>query len=192
MKKKRTLVACNIFETEISYVLEKERESLDVTTVWLDVGLHSDPVLLKKELTSAIIEANGSEEDRVRVLYGRGCLPEIESLAQDYGVSIVAVHNCLGAFVGDRAKEFEQDLTMAMTPSWVRLWPDSMKRFLGWTDVDFRMNLGRYDRILVLDSGLDPLTDEEILEFFDLVQVPVEIESLSLDRFQEVLMQLME
>ena len=36
--------------------------------------------------------------------------------------------------------------------------------------------LGRYERILVLDAGIEPLTDEETLSFFDLVQVPVEIE----------------
>ncbi len=89
-------------------------------------------------------------------------------------------------------KELEQNHTMVMTPSWVRLWPESMKRLLGWTEVDFRINLGRYERILVLDPGLVPLTDEEILEFFDLVQVPVEVEPLSLDHFHRVLMQLLE
>ncbi len=33
MKKKRILVACKIFEEEINYVLQKERESLDVEMV---------------------------------------------------------------------------------------------------------------------------------------------------------------
>ena len=45
MKKKRILVACKIFEEEINYVLQKERESLDVEMVWMDVGLRSDPAL---------------------------------------------------------------------------------------------------------------------------------------------------
>jgi hypothetical protein len=54
------------------------------------------------------------------------------------------------------------------------------------------MNLGRYERILVLDAGLATLSDEEILEFFDLVQVPVEVESLNLDHFHDILMNLLE
>ena len=78
-----------------------------------------------------------------------------------------------------------------MTPSWVRVWPEAMKKYLGWSEVDFRMNLGRYERILILDAGLAPLSDEETLEFFDLVQVPVEIESLNLDHFHDVLMELL-
>ncbi|MGO9568017.1 MAG: DUF1638 domain-containing protein [Desulfomonilaceae bacterium] len=192
MKKKRTLVACKIFEEEINYILQKERESLDVEMVWVDVGLHSDLALLEEKLTSAIDEAKGTAENDVRVLYGRGCLPGIDSLAQQKGVSIPSANNCMGAFVGDKVKELEQNHTMVMTPSWVRLWPESMKRLLGWTEVDFRINLGRYERILVLDPGLVPLTDEEILEFFDLVQVPVEVEPLDLDHFHRMLMQLLE
>lgn len=192
MRKKRTLVACRIFEEEIRYVLEQERESLDVETVWVDAGLHSDIAVLQKKLTSAIARAKGMSGDHVRVLYGRGCLPGIDSLALENGVSIPSTNNCLGAFLGDRVQEFEQDHTMLMTPSWVRLWPESMKRLLGWTEVDFRMNLGRYDRILVLDPGLAPLTDEEILEFFDLVQVPVEVEPLSLDNFHRMVMKLLQ
>ncbi|MGA8830889.1 MAG: DUF1638 domain-containing protein [Desulfomonilaceae bacterium] len=192
MKKKRTLVACKIFEEEINYILQKERESLDVEMVWIDAGLHSDLALLEEKLTSAIDEVKVTAENTVCLLYGRGCLPGIDSLARQKGVSVLSANNCLAAFAGDRVKEFEQNHAMVMTPSWVRLWPESMKRLLGWTEVDFRTNLGRYERILVLDPGLVPLTDEEILEFFDLVQVPVEIESLSLDRFHRVLMQLME
>jgi hypothetical protein len=54
------------------------------------------------------------------------------------------------------------------------------------------MNLGRYERILVLDAGIDPLRDEEILEFFDLAQVPVDVEALDLEHFQTVLKDLLD
>jgi hypothetical protein len=39
----------------------------------------------------------------------------------------------------------------------------------------------------ILDPGKDPLTDEEILMFFDLAQVPIDIEPLQLDHFKCVL-----
>ena len=58
---------------------------------------------------------------------------------------------------------------------------------LGWDEVDVRINLGRYDRILLLDSGIDPITNDEILMFFDLAQVPIDIEPLQLDHFKCIL-----
>lgn len=55
---------------------------------------------------------------------------------------------------------------------------------LGWDTVDVRMNLGRYDRILLLDTEVVPINDEEVLMFYDLVQVPVEIEPVDLTYFK--------
>lgn len=193
MKKNRVLIACKIFEEEINHVLQRERETFDVQMVWLDAGLHADIALLQNKLTSATDKAKEIGEDNVRVLYGQGCLPGIDSLAAQKGVPVASAKNCLEAFVGgDKLKDLENNHTMVMTPSWVRVWPKAMKEFLGWSEVDLRMNLGRYERILVLDAGLATLSDEEILEFFDLVQVPVEVESLNLDHFHDILIKLLE
>jgi hypothetical protein len=38
--------------------------------------------------------------------------------------------------------------------------------------VDVRTNLGRYDRILLLDPGIIPIKDEEILAFMIWFSVP--------------------
>jgi len=59
----------------------------------------------------------------------------------------------------------------------------------GWDETDARINMGIYDRILLLDPGLSPLSDEEILAFFDLVQVPIEVEPLDLDCFRRCVME---
>ena len=75
---------------------------------------------------------------------------------------------------------------MIMTPGWIRAWP-SMMAALGWNEVDVRINYGRYNRILVLEPGINPLSDEEILEFFDLTQIPIEIEPLELEHFKSLL-----
>jgi len=192
MRKRRVLIACKIFEEEINHVLQTERENLDVQMVWLDAGLHADIAHLQRELASTIDRVKETGGDNVRVLYGQGCLPGIDSLAAEKEVPVASANNCLGAFIGDKLKDLENNHTMVMTPSWVRVWPEAMKKFLGWSEVDFRMNLGRYERVLVLDAGLAPLSDEEILEFFDLVQVPVEVESLHLDHFHDMLMKLLE
>ena len=75
---------------------------------------------------------------------------------------------------------------MIMTPGWIRAWPQMMEA-QGWDTFDVRMNMGRYDRILLLDAGINPLSDEELIEFFDLVQIPVEVEILDLGLFRETL-----
>ncbi len=106
-------------------------------------------------------------------------------LTKEPNVETLSVRNCIEAFLGDRATELEDQRTMIMTPGWVRAWPSIMKG-LGWDEVDVRTNLGRYERILLIDSGLESLTDEEILAFFDLTQVPIESEPLDLQHFKDV------
>ncbi len=51
----------------------------------------------------------------------------------------------------------------------------------------FRINLGRYARILVIDPSLNSLSDEEVLAFFDLAQVPVEVVHLALGLFRDTM-----
>ena len=157
---------------------------------WIDAALHADLPRLEKELTEALAAAKETGED-VRVFLGVGCHPDLVKLAEKFGISLPPVKNCLEAFLGDKTKELEQDRTMLMTPGWIRAWPGIMAS-LGWDEVDVRINLGRYNRILLLEPGLNPLSDEEILTFFDLVQVPVEVEPLELQHFRSTLTELLD
>ncbi len=69
-------------------------------------------------------------------------------------------------------------------------WPDIMKG-LGWDEVDVRINMGRYDRILLIDAGVATVSDETILSFYDLVQVPIEIEQVDLEYFKNLVNQIL-
>ena len=191
VKTNRTLIACRIFEQELHAVLGPESRDKDIQIVWVDSGLHCDLNRLEEELAKAFTAARTAGGD-VRMLFGRGCHPEIDSLAGNCGVRTTPVKNCIEALLGEKAKKLEEDRTMVMTPTWIRTWPHSVRTFLGWNEVDIRMNLGRYDRILVADPGLNPLTDEEILDFFDLAQVPVEVMPLDLDLFRMTVERLLE
>jgi len=144
--------------------------------------LHADLPRLEEQLTKVLEESqiDGTEK---QVFFGSGCHPEIYHISKRFGADIPPVKNCLEAFFGENAEELEKNRTMLMTPGWIRAWPSIMEG-LGWDEVDVRINLGRYDRILLLDPGIDPLTDEEILMFFDLTQIPIEIEHLPLDHCQ--------
>lgn len=192
MEKKIVLIGCRIFEEELNAVLEEARGQAQVEMVWLDAGLHSDLALLERELGAAIDQAKAQPGAEVRLLFGQGCLPHMQEFAQQKGVKLSTTRNCLAAFLGEeQVKALEADSTMLLTPGWVRTWPGNMRRVSGWDAVDFRLNLGRYQRLLLLEPGLNPLSDEEIIEFFDLVQVPLETQPLDLGHFRQVVGQLL-
>jgi hypothetical protein len=181
------LIACKVLEKELLHALP---DDADVEVVWLEAGLHASLPRLEEALTTAIAGAKPSER-KVCLLYGQGCHPEIGSFLASQGVATFPVKNCIEALLGNNAPEIKDTKTMIMTPGWVRAWPGIMKA-LGWNEVDVRINLGRYERILVIDPGLEPLTDEETLVFFDLVQVPVEIKKIDLSVFRGLLAKLLE
>ena len=178
----KTLIACRIFGDELQAVLPA---TSDLKVVWIEAALHADLNRLEEALQTALTEtaAAGAE---AWLLLGAGCHPDIAKLAGEYGARLSPVKNCLEAFLGAKQKELEINGTMIMTPGWIRAWPDIMAS-LGWDAVDVRQNLGRYNRILLLEPGINPLTDEEILAFFDLIQVPIDIEPLDLTDFQNLL-----
>lgn len=45
---------------------------------------------------------------------------------------------------------------------------------------------------MLLEPGIDPLTEDEILAFFDMTQVPVEMEALDLSHFKTALDKILE
>jgi hypothetical protein len=185
-----TLVACGIFKQELSAVLEPELGGENLQIVWVDAALHCDLDRLAAELNRAFAAAKRTGDD-VRLLFGQNCHPDINSLARNCGIRTSPVKNCIDAFLGEKVKSLEENRTLIMTPTWIRTWPRNAKILSGWNEVDFRMNLGRYARILVIDPGLNSLSDEEVLDFFDLVQVPVEVVPLDLGLFRDTVASLL-
>jgi hypothetical protein len=178
----KILIACKIFYDELQSVLFSRP---DLKVVWIDAALHANLDRLEEKLKTALAQAAAGGAE-VQILLGVGCHPDIVKLAGEYGAQLAPVRNCIEAFLGVRHKELEKNGTMIMTPGWIRAWPDIMAS-LGWDEVDVRQNMGRYNRILLLEPGINPLTDEEILAFFDLIQVPIDIEPLNLTNFQDLL-----
>ena len=125
----------------------------------------------------------------IRRVIGQGCLRHMQQWADRKQARLLPTKNCLTALLGeDELRALEQNQTMVITPSWIRRnWfaEEGLRSLLGWDDTDFRINFGRYERILVLDSGLESLTDEETLEAFSVIEVPLETAPLSLERFKD-------
>jgi hypothetical protein len=182
MTHSKVIIACRVFYDELQQCLSSES---DTKIIWIDAALHADLNRLEQELETALVEA-GSTPAEVQMFLGVGCHPDMMRLARAHGAKISPVKNCLEAFVGPKLGELEKNGTMIMTPGWIRAWPGIMAA-LGWDAVDVRMNLGRYNRILLLEPGINPLTDEEILDFFDLTQISIDIEVLELQHFRDTL-----
>ena len=123
VKTGRSLVACRIFEQALRSVLEPvldpQSGGKGIQIVWVDSALHCDLDRLEAELTKAVAAAKTTGED-VRMLFGRDCLPEIESLARKHGIPTSPVKNCVEAFLGEQARILEENRTMIMTPTWIR------------------------------------------------------------------------
>lgn len=177
---KKKIIACQIFTDELFAVLPEEYRDIDIT--WLDAGLHMNLDKLESTLKQ-VLKGDETEETDARVLFGNDCHPDMCQIINNSSGKILKAKNCIGAFCHENIDEFEQNRTMVITPGWVRSFPNMMEA-AGWDEVDVRQNWGRYDRILLMDTGINPLSEEEILEFYDLTQVPIEIQQIGLDHFR--------
>lgn len=186
-KNKKKIVACQIFTDELSAVLAEGYEDIEV--VWLDAGLHMNLDELKRTLKQAL-EVAASEGVDTSVLFGTGCHPDMCHIVDNHDGKVLGAKNCVHAFCGESLDALEQDRTMVMTPGWIRFFPNLMAA-AGWDEVDVRQNLGRYNRILLMDTFINPLSEEEILAFYDLTQVPIEIQPIDLDHFRAKLIELL-
>ena len=186
MKKK--IIGCQIFSDEITAVLPEQYKNIDIT--WINAGLHTSLEKLETTLKKALTEAEVEGVD-ARVLIGNNCHPDMCNIINNHCGKILGTKNCIDAIYDGNIEDLEKNNTMVITPGWIRCFPNMMET-AGWDSVDVRQLWGRYDRILLLDPGVNPLTDEEILEFYELTQVPIEIQQIDLEYFQEIIIELLD
>jgi hypothetical protein len=157
--------------------------------IWQPVGLHDNLEVLEATLDQALADVRAGGGRPSGLLFGFGCLPEMRAFAAARGLALLPTKNCLTALAGEEGvKNLEKDRTLVASPAWVRkMWLGRAGTAGGWQADDYRQNFGRYDRVVVLDPGLTPLTDEEIITCYDLIQVPLEIQPLGLGHFRQLL-----
>ncbi|HHW42402.1 MAG TPA: DUF1638 domain-containing protein [Desulfotomaculum sp.] len=183
----RCLICCAILRPELEHLfaeLAADSGEDDLPRFYLEPALHVDLDKLKQALASAL-SATAGEGKRPLIVYGRLCHPEIESLVGEYGAKISPAVNCIELLLGEDMAAIEKEAkTFYLTPGWLENWKQIFVEGLGWDSIDARQNFGMYDRILLLDTGVTPLDEEKILEFFDYTQVPVEIRQVDLENLR--------
>lgn len=188
MKKDTYLIACPIFKDELEMALESD---INLKIHFMDYRIHNDAKRMFEELTKAVSEANGNN---ISLLVGSDCYCEvgISDFARQISANIINEKNCIEAILGpERTDELQKDRTTIHTQGWMRMIRQSITDS-GLMGDSIRMMLGYFERILLLDYGVKPYSDEDILTYYDLLQVPIEIEPVQLDYFKRVLNRLLE
>ncbi|MCP4716155.1 MAG: DUF1638 domain-containing protein [Deltaproteobacteria bacterium] len=181
MSSPATLIACSIFKDELTTVLNS-----DMRIIWLDAALHADPDEMEQQLCRAAREAGASANDapQPQLFIGCGCHPDMAQLARRCNCKPAPFANCIAALAGHCQRKLEDNNAMLITPGWVREWPGRLSA-AGWDTTEMRIQHGRFDRIILLEPGINPVSEEEILELFDLIKVPIEVVPLDLDYFTQ-------
>jgi hypothetical protein len=177
------LLCCEILRAEIDQLL---RTKQNVEIHYLEAGLHADLKKMETSIKTALDEI-GSNDD-VLLGFGSMCHPELELISANYGVNVLAAKNCIEILLGDKLKELDAEgRTFYITSGWLENWRKIFIEQLKWDKIDARQNFGFYERIVLLDTGLIPLEDEAILEFFEYTEVPIEIVPVDLDNLKKLL-----
>jgi hypothetical protein len=167
------IVSCSIFRAELEHVLGA---SLQAT--WLAAGLH----VSDERLGEALDEALGSA-DGVACLYG-ACHPDLDARLAERGGRRLDARNCIEAFLSPEERAKLGERAFIISPGWLREWRSIFVEGLGWDEIDGRINFGMYEVIVLLDFGLEPIDDLDVLEFFDFTQTEIETLPATLDYFR--------
>ncbi len=185
----KALVACEIFSDELRAVFSPARGKVE--TIWLPAALHTNILLLEDELKRALSSLKSSGFGDLLVLYGGACSPSIDAILKKYDAVRPVHRNCMEIFLGPELYAAEAEGAIAFTPGWIRAWPAIMTA-MGWEDVDVRMNLGRYTGAKVYDAGVNPLTDDETLWFFDVSGLYVDVRPMTLENLEKTVLPFLE
>lgn len=177
------IISCGIFKKEVEVILKELGLKNDVN--FLDPGLHVNFNRLEEGVRGEIQRQEKALP--TIVIIGQACHPDMSSILDAEKAIGISTANCFEALLGDEKKKLDAETnTYYITSGWFENWHKIFKQDMGWTEVDARMNLGFYDRILLLDTGLCEITDEKLIEFFDFVQVPIEVKKVTLDHLKSL------
>jgi len=185
------LIACPIFKKELESVLGELNLSPSIN--YMHYTIHNNPLKMEEELQIGVDTASKTGAE-VRFLVGKHCKGkrDIKDVVADCGGKIPHARNCIDMLIGtELTNKLQKNRTSLMTPAWIRMINQSIQEGQ-WTVTDARLNLGWYNKILILDTGVDPLSDEQIMEFYDLTQVEIEILPVDLKHFKILIQDLLQ
>ncbi len=185
------LIACPIFEKELESVLAELNLSPAIS--YMHYTIHTNPQIMEEQLQEKVANVRDNSQN-IRFLVGKHCKGkrDMAEVVESCKGKIPQARNCIDMIIGSElTRDLQKNRTSLMTPAWVRMINQSIADGQ-WSVSDARLNLGWYNKILILDTGVDPLSDEQIMEFFDLTQVEIDILPVDLKHFKALLQDLLQ
>jgi hypothetical protein len=187
----KTFVVCSILAQEVEKVMEELALSNRID--YIEAALHVDLDKMEHALTESLTGLKNSGEQPALIV-GTKCHPDIKKLAKSYNSDIVCGSNCIEMLLGEeKVRELDAECnTFYITSGWLKNWRSIFRSGgLGWDPIDARINFGRYERILLLDAGLEEFSDEDIFEFFEYTEVPIETYPITLDHLKKEMLEIL-
>ena len=183
MTNERCIIACPIFKDELNAVLPSGMEG---RIHFMDRRIHNDAKCMYQELQKA---ASSLTHCDISILVGHDCYSDISisDFAKSINARLPAEKNCIEAILGaEKTETLQRNRTTIHTRGWMEMISQSAADDPITKD-SIRIELGHFDRILLVDYGIKPFSDEEILTYYDLVQVPIDVQTVQLNYFETVI-----
>jgi hypothetical protein len=188
----KVIISCGTFRYELEKVLPEIMAELgtaaagDIQIEYLSPGLDTHADVLENAVTEKL---NAHAGDKNALLYGSMCHTEWKRITEKSGAVYPKPANCVEMLLSpERKKEIDATGNVYyLTMGGLKLWKEIYRESHGWDDADARQNFGYFERIVVLDTGVFEIADEDLFEFYEYTQVPVEVEKISLDHFKQVI-----
>ncbi|MDR3076345.1 MAG: DUF1638 domain-containing protein [Synergistaceae bacterium] len=182
------VLSCGIFQPELERMLPEVLRELNLSTEveYVPPALHVDYKKLADGISGGLENFKGRD---VVLLFGSMCHPKMPELAAGSRAPYFKEGNCIDVLLSpERKRELEKyGKVFYMTAGWLKYWRDIFQAGMSWDPIDARINMGFYNQVVVLDSGVCEISDEDLLEFFEFTQVPVEVEPITLEHFKKKL-----
>jgi hypothetical protein len=183
-----TFISCGIFRFELEKVLPEIKAELgcEIKVDYLKPGLDVHADLLEKAVVEKV---NNHSNDKNMLLYGSMCHTEWKRITEKNGAIYPKPANCVEMLLSpEKKKEIDASGNVYyLTMGGLKLWKEIYQQSHGWDDIDARQNFGFFEKIIVLDTGVFEISEEELFEFFEYTQVPVEVMKISLDHFKAII-----
>jgi hypothetical protein len=146
--------------------------------------MHMVPVKLDKRMHK-LVEAERERGHKVLMVYG-DCHPHMHDLEQADDVARTKGIHCGQILLGKkRYKELLRERAFLLLPEWAMRWREVLSRL---EDLDEATTIElfreRHAKFVYLDTGVVPIPREEIAACSAHFDLPVEIESVSLDHLK--------
>jgi hypothetical protein len=183
------IVSCGIFQPELERILPEIKEEMRIDNIeinYLPAALHIDNNKLEYGIKNGMEAFAGK---KVVVLYGNMCHPHLSKITGNRGVFNAGTKNCVELILNpERKKELDKTGNIVyFTSGWLKWWREIFHRELEYNPENQHIIMEQCDKIIVLDTGIDAINEEELLKFYDCVQIPIEIEQINLDYFKNTI-----